>query len=117
MHQGEKEENRSEKQQGQKTEKGEEEKKHVVKENKTQWAKKLEQKHKEKKKSSSITVPECYICIQSKLFLKQSQTQGGFFVCLFWGICLFGFVSLLSKIVKLQFLRGFKFGLPFLKVF
>lgn len=35
MHQGEKEENRSEKQQGQKTEKGEEEKKHVVKENKT----------------------------------------------------------------------------------
>lgn len=41
MHQGEKEENRSEKQRGQKTEKGEEEKKHVVKENKTAMGKEV----------------------------------------------------------------------------
>lgn len=43
-----------------------------------------------------------------------SKSRGLFF--LFWPTCVFGFVSLLSKIVKLQFLFGYKFGLPIFKI-
>lgn len=100
----------SEKQQGQKTE--ENRRSTWQKKIREQWAKKLEQKHKEWKKSSSITVPEYYLCIQIKLPKAVSNLRVFF---LFILGDLLGFVSLLNKIVKLQFLFGFKSGLSFSK--